>query len=133
MKILPINADKLAISFSALCLVHCLALPLLIVMLPTLSVLPLQEESFHFWMVIGVIPTSIYALTYGCKKHQNFSLIKIGIIGLLALISALFVGHHLLGESGEKLLTFLGATIIVVAHIKNYKLCQQVDKCCSKK
>lgn len=132
MKNSLITADKLAISFSALCLVHCLVLPLLIVMLPTIGTLALQQEIFHQWMVIAVIPTSLYALTLGCKKHKQLSLIKFGIVGLIMLISALFIGELSFGELGEKLLTLFGASIIAIAHIKNYRLCQQADDCCPK-
>lgn len=131
MKVFPISPDKLAIGFSTLCVMHCLALPLLIVLLPSVGSLSLQQEVFHLWMVIAVIPTSLYALTLGCKKHKKTVLFKYGIVGLIMLIAALSVGEHLMGELGEKLFTLIGAIIIAVAHIKNYRLCQQADKCCS--
>ncbi|MTI12948.1 MerC domain-containing protein, partial [Sansalvadorimonas verongulae] len=70
MKTLQIVTDRLAISLSFLCLMHCLALPLLLVTLPSLTVLNLENELFHVGMVAFVIPTSLYALTLGCKKHQ---------------------------------------------------------------
>ena len=129
MKTFPLAPDKLAIAFSTLCVFHCLALPLLMVLLPSLTTLPLEQELFHVWMVIAVIPTSLYALTLGCKRHKHFLLVIYGFIGLFTLIAALFVGDMLLGEVGEKLLTVIGAIIIAIVHFKNYRLCQQSKEC----
>ena len=51
-----IVTDKAAIGLSLLCAIHCLAFPLLVVLVPSLVALPLHNESFHFWMVVAVIP-----------------------------------------------------------------------------
>jgi hypothetical protein len=71
MKALPISTDKIAISLSTLCVIHCLSLPLLVALLPSFTVLSLHGEAFHFWMVVAVIPISLFALQMGCKKHKK--------------------------------------------------------------
>jgi acid stress-induced BolA-like protein IbaG/YrbA len=71
MKALPISTDKIAISLSTLCVIHCLSLPLLVALLPSFTVLSLHGEAFHFWMVVAVIPISLFALQMGCKKHKT--------------------------------------------------------------
>ncbi|WP_281557834.1 MerC domain-containing protein [Thalassomonas sp. RHCl1] len=129
MKLLQISTDKLAISLSMLCVLHCLAFPLILVLLPSIAALPLEQESFHLWMVLAVIPTSIYALTLGCKKHKKRSVLFGGLFGLAGLIAALYLGESLLGETGEKLLTVAGATLIALAHYKNFQLCHQLSPC----
>lgn len=129
MKSILALSDKLAISLSLLCTLHCLALPLALVMLPTFAALPLADEDFHLWMVIAVIPISAYALTMGCKKHKHYRLLWIGGIGLTLLILAVVLGHDLLGESWEKILTVAGASIIAFGHFLNYRLCQRHDSC----
>ncbi len=129
MKILTQTIDKYAITLSALCIVHCLALPVLMVLLPSLAVLPLQQEAFHIAMVVCVIPTSIYALTMGCRKHKSTSIVYIGAVGLSVLVAAVILGESNLSEVGEKLLTTVGALIIAFAHVRNYKLCQKADDC----
>lgn len=130
MKILPLALDKPAIILSTLCVLHCLALPLLTVLLPSLAILPLNQEMFHVAMVICVLPTSIYAITLGCKKHRKLSIAYTTVLGLIALVAAVVYGESHLGEVGEKLLTTFGAVVIASAHIRNYKLCQQ-SECCS--
>ncbi len=117
-------SDKVAISLSALCTFHCLILPILTVLILSIAALPLQDEAFHIWMVVAVVPISLFALTMGCKKHKNFSMLLIGTTGLVILCMAAFFGHDLLGEELEKVFTLLGALSIAIAHIWNYRLCR---------
>lgn len=129
MTINTVYIDKIAISLSSLCIAHCLLFPILATLIPSFLVLGLNTENFHLWMVVSVIPTSIYALSLGCKKHEQKSILLIGLVGLFCLILAFVLGSNVLTETGEKSLTLLGALIIAFAHFKNYKLCQQHDKC----
>jgi hypothetical protein len=122
-------ADKLAIFFSSLCIAHCLIFPILATLAPSFLLLGLNSESFHLWMVISAIPTSIYALTLGCKKNVHASIFIIGVCGLCCLLSAVILGANVLGEIGEKSLTTIGALLITVAHLKNFKSCQYRDDC----
>lgn len=121
--------DKLAMSISGLCVAHCLIFPVLAVFIPSLVALGLTSEDFHFWMVISVIPSSLLALSLGCKKHSKFSVGILGALGLSSLLIALALGHDLLGEFGEKGLTLAGAILIAIAHYNNFKLCREVDAC----
>ena len=122
--------DKIAISLSLLCALHCLALPIAIVILPSIAALPLADEAFHVWMVIAVIPISIYALTIGCKKHQRYRVVFLGVIGLFFLAFAAFLSEAYLNELWEKIFTVIGATIIALGHYWNYQLCQKQNECC---
>lgn len=116
--------DKLAIGLSLGCAIHCLFLPILLVLLPSMAVLQLDNEAFHFWMLVAVIPTSIYALTLGCKQHKRYRLLILGFIGLALLILALALGEERIGEAGEKILTVIGASFVAFGHWFNYRLCR---------
>jgi hypothetical protein len=131
MKTTQALTDKFAIGLSMLCTIHCLVLPLLLVTLPSLGSLQLQNEAFHTWTLLAVIPTSIYALTIGCKKHQRYRLLLWGVSGLTLMISAVFLSHEITGESDEKILTLLGAIIVVAAHWGNFRRCRQYKNCSS--
>ncbi len=128
IKFQPLS-DKAAISLSLLCAFHCLALPLLLVLLPSMASLQLDNEAFHFWMILAVLPTSIYALTLGCKQHKRTYLLVLGAVGLALLLSAVLLPESLFGERGEKIFTLLGAGLISIAHFKNYRLCRQNKGC----
>jgi hypothetical protein len=129
MKALPISSDKIAISLSMLCVAHCLAFPLLIVLLPSITVLSSQKEVFHLCMVIAVIPISIYALTLGCKEHKRLKVAVIGSLGLVCLIMAVLLGENRIGELGEKLMTIIGALLISFSHYQNFQFCQSTANC----
>jgi len=129
MKNILAISDKLAISLSFLCTLHCLVLPLAIVLMPSLAILPFEDEAFHQGLLIAVIPISTFALTIGCKKHKRYRLLLLGGIGLCILITSAILGHDLLGETWEKILTVIGACLIALGHIWNYRLCQLQKDC----
>lgn len=129
MKNFQAFTDKTAIGLSLLCALHCLAFPVILVLLPSVAVLELDSEAFHVWMLLAVIPMSAYALTLGCKRHKHHHLLAIGLVGLACLMSAVILGESLLGETWEKTLTIIGAGIITYGHVRNFRLCQRAKYC----
>ena len=123
-----INYDKIAISFSVVCALHCLLLPIAVIFLPSISATFLGTENFHKILLYFVIPSSIIALSLGCKMHGKYEVYSYGFFGIGALLFASFFGHDYLGEVGEIFLTLIGAGIVSLGHYKNQKLCAD---CCS--
>ena len=122
-------SDRAAISLSLLCTFHCLVFPWAIVLIPSLAILPLEDEAFHLWMLAAVLPTSVYALTMGCRKHKRYHIAILGTLGLSILIAALFVGEGESAEIWEKTLTVIGSTFVAVGHLWNFRLCRHHDNC----
>jgi hypothetical protein len=132
MNIQQTVTDKMAIGLSIACAVHCLALPVLILMLPNIAALNLDNEAFHVWMVVVVIPCSVYALFLGCKEHNRRQFWVLAGIGLTMLVLALALGEAHIAEAGEKIMTLLGASLVAAGHWLNYRLCQaQQHKDCA--
>ncbi len=129
MKNLQVMADKTAIGLSFVCTIHCLALPLLLLFLPSLTALNLMDEAFHYWMLVAVVPVSLVALSIGCKKHKNLKVLLISTIGLILMVAAALAGHDLLEEMGEKIMTLIGAVCIAIGHYLNHRLCQKNTNC----
>ncbi len=115
--------DKLAIGLSMMCTVHCFATPILLTLLPSFAALQLDNEQFHLWILAAVIPTSVLALSLGCKKHKRLRYMVSGFVGVTLMVLAVTVGEVLFGELGEKGLTLVGAAFIAVAHWFNYRQC----------
>ena len=124
MKITQVLTDRLSIGLSVICAVHCLMMPVLLLMLPSLAALSLTGEAFHVWLLVAVIPCSVYALTLGCKQHKRYRLLLLGALGLGLLVLAVVLGADYLGELGEKILTVSGAILVSIGHWLNFKLCQ---------
>lgn len=132
MKTAQVITDKLAIGLSLACAIHCLALPVLLVLLPSMAALQLDNEAFHLWMIAAVLPSSVYALSIGCKQHKRYQLLFLGAIGLALLILALVLGEDRVGEDGEKMLTVAGAGFVAIGHWLNFRLCHaQSHKDCA--
>ncbi len=123
MKRVQVVMDTTAIVVSIVCAIHCALLPLALVALPVLVATPLGDELFHQAMLIGVLPLSLVALAMGCRRHKNRNVVLWGWAGLAVLTFTALFGHDVLGESGEKIATIIGAAIIACGHIQNHRLC----------
>lgn len=117
--------DRLAISASVLCMLHCVATPLLLIAAPVISSTFLADEAFHQALVMFVLPTSLLALFLGCKNHRDNQVLVLGGLGLTTLVAVAFFGHDLLGEIGEKVATVISGAMLAFAHLRNYRLCKQ--------
>lgn len=127
MKLTQITADKFAIGFSLMCTVHCFATPVILALLPSFAVLQINGEQFHLWVLAAVLPTSLLALSLGCKKHKRTRYMACGVVGLAFLIIAVLLGY----EEAEKALTLIGSAFIALAHWFNYQQCfkKNNEKC----
>ena len=122
-------SDKFAMSFSAICMVHCLFAPSLIVLSYSSLALTLESELIHKAILLLTIPISIFAISLGYKNHSNNSIIYTGIAGLTILISALLIGESI-GENAELILTILGSLMVITCHYKNYDVCKKLNCDC---
>ena len=111
--------DRMAIGLSLMCTVHCFATPVILGLLPSFAVLQIDSEQFHLWILAAVLPTSLLALSLGCKKHKRLRYMACGVIGLAFMIFAILLGN----EIAEKALTLIGSAFIAVAHWFNYQQC----------
>jgi hypothetical protein len=108
-------------------MIHCLLLPVLITLFPIVQGSLLEEESFHALFLLLVVPTSVIALSVGCKKHRDMRTIALGVSGLGILTFAAFWGHDLIGYDGERFMAAIGGAILATSHILNYRLCRSQD------
>lgn len=127
MKLTQTTADKFAIGLSLMCTVHCFATPVILALLPSFAVLQINGEQFHLWVLAAVLPTSLLALSLGCKKHKRTRYMACGVVGLAFLIIAVLLGQ----EEAEKALTLIGSAFIALAHWFNYQQCfkKNNEKC----
>lgn len=117
-------SDKFAISLSLICAIHCIATPLVLLLVPSLASMQFDGEVFHRVMVTIVIPLSVITLFLGCKVHKRSKLMIYGAIGLSLMVAALLTESLLDMGFLEKPLTLIGAFFIAYAHYQNYKLCR---------
>ncbi len=119
--------DGMAVIFSGTCMVHCLVLPLLVTVFPIVQGSLLDEQQFHLIMLLLILPTSLIALTIGCRKHKDRLTLILGTIGLSVLTFTALFGHDFFGYQGERIVTTLGGLVLALAHIQNFRCCRSVD------
>ncbi|USI28491.1 MerC domain-containing protein [Alteromonas macleodii] len=127
-------SDRLAMLLSSLCVIHCLLTPILLISIPALAgVSILNDETFHQILLFFVLPIGVFALSLGYLHHKNKWVVFAGVFGLTLLSSPLLVewiglGHEVLGEYGEVIITVIASFIIVGAHLINYRLRSTVQE-----
>ena len=81
--------DRAAMWLSGLCLVHCLALPLAVLLTPTMSHWLEATETTTHWILFGIaIPISVIALVQGYRRLRSVKTLLLGGIGLLLMLVA---------------------------------------------
>ncbi len=116
--------DTTAMFLSGICLLHCLALPMLLTMLPIAGVSLLDEAIFHRLILVFILPISLIALTMGCRQHRDGVTCILGVIGLTVLMVTALFGHDWFGFTGERVVTSLGGLVLATAHIRNFRCCR---------
>ena len=122
--------DKLAMTLSTICVVHCFFSPTFILLTSGVFSFSLDNQSLHYVILFAAIPVSLYALISGFTNHKTAYFLTIGIFGLFVLILAVALGESFLGELGEKTLTLVGSILVVYAHFKNHQVCKELDCSC---
>ena len=111
--------DQIALALSGVCLLHCLALPLLVAGLPLLA--GTGSLHFHLQMFAAVLPVSLLAFALGYRRHRNLRIIASGAVGLLLLMAGA-AAHGSYGASADTGFTVAGALALATAHYLNARL-----------
>ena len=119
-------ADRLGIFASMTCALHCLLFPVLLVAGSALPAVLLDEEFFHQLIIFILLPAALVAFGMGCSRHKDLRVVALGSLGLLGIIGAIFL-HDVLGENGERILTIVSSALLIIAHLRNYRLCREVS------
>jgi len=111
--------DRAAVFLSGLCLLHCLAVPFALLFGPVLGHwLSTTETQVHWWLLATALPVSVFALARGYQRYPSKLTLSLGAAGLVVM----FVGvSHIFNEDWEVLLTAIGVSSLLAAHIRNLR------------
>jgi hypothetical protein len=112
--------DRFGIALSCLCLVHCLAVPITLALLPAVIQAPMlgilhKSEWLHAALLVPILLISGPVLLSGARQKSTIGYLAIAGIG--ALCAAVFI-HE---EMTEQIITICGAVLLVSAHIANLR------------
>lgn len=148
--------DSCAVGMSLICAIHCMITPVLLLLLPILASTFWTHRDFHLWMLFLVLPTTLTAILIGYRKHNDKTVLALGLFGLMLLIGVAgyesFFHSTSVKESlgcshcshcslrGHNLhtstwLNLVGTVFLISSHIRNYILrrkSQSKNFCCNK-
>jgi hypothetical protein len=119
--------DRIGVFLSATCLLHCLALPVLLTIAPITQTGLMDEQTFHLVLVWFILPVSLIALGIGCRQHKDLIIVLLGGTGLSLLLFAGLLGHTYLSPPTERVLTVVAGLILAAAHLRNFKICRATN------
>ena len=105
--------DLYAVGLSTLCLLHCLALPLLVALMPV-AALASESELVHRVLVIAVVPVSLRVIWNTRPVNDNRLFVSAALVGLGLLLLAAFAETV---APYEEPITVTGAVILGSAHL----------------
>jgi hypothetical protein len=118
--------DVVGIGASSLCVLHCLATPLLVVFLPVLETVEKQTHAVFAMAILGI---GLLAFWPGYLRHGFRWIVAVGIVGFSLISLGVIAPEGLLSERAEVATTVLGGAILVTAHLRNAYFCHRCRHC----
>ncbi len=118
--------DTIGITVSGTCAIHCLMAPVTVIILPLLGLTIVDEHILHEILLYLILPSALIAITMGCRKHKDYSVAALAIIGISLLVYTVVL-HDIYNAQLITVMTFIGSTLLVVSHVRNYMLCRKAD------
>ena len=123
--------DRIGIGVSGLCLIHCLALPLLLTFAPFVQLISDWHQPFHIGIFILAAPVAFISLRQGYRHHKKKLILLLGGLGCGLIFSNLLIDlsadTHLHTEelTLSLLMNVAGGLLLASAHLLNIKLCHR--------
>jgi hypothetical protein len=120
--------DRVKFILSITCLVHCLAMPLLVIALPAVS----TELLHNAWVELGLVAFGLVVagsviLKDFLRVHKHVLPALLLVAGFLTQLTGIFAGGH--GVSHAVLI--LGSLLVATAFIVNWKIKAEHEVSCS--
>jgi hypothetical protein len=109
--------DRLGISVSGICAIHCLVVPVFISTLPLWSFANFLHNWLHPVFVLLLIPVVYFAAR---RSHFDRTITIILYGGLSFVVIGWLFGHYWLGFVFESTMTLLGSGMLIAGHWFNY-------------
>lgn len=109
------GTDRIAMTLSGLCLVHCIGGVLLFSLFAVLGDAFFSPRVHEIGLALA-IPLAVYALGRGFLHHRQPTPLVLGGIGVCLMAFGISVPH---GDPREIAMTVLGVSLVATAHYLN--------------
>ena len=128
--------DRVGFMASSVCAVHCICLPILIIVMPFLAGTWLVDREFEFWFAGTSVCLAIGCSIRACQAHRKYWLIGLALLG-----GSLLLGAHATAPAiccledlswPHFLGTALGGGLLAITHFFNLRIskCESPECCC---
>lgn len=108
------SLDRLAIGLSGLCVVHCVASAIAVVLLTSAGGV-LVDHRIHEVGLVLAIGLGIIALGVGIREHGFVLPAAVGALGIGMMMGAITLNH----DGSEIMYTILGVAVLALGHDLN--------------
>ena len=105
--------DMYAVALSTLCVLHCIALPLFVSLMPVVAQAA-ESELVHRVLVVAAVPVSLRVIWQSRPLHGNRLFVAAALIGLVLLVLAAFMETL---SPYEEPITVAGGVLLASAHL----------------
>lgn len=113
---LSLHLDKIGITASAICAIHCAFLPVLVTMLPLAGIGFMAKSWIESLMILLSVLIAGVSLGSSYKLHQKHLPLILLLIGIVLIA----IAHLFLPEKPEHFVTPVGGLTVAAAHYFNW-------------
>jgi predicted membrane channel-forming protein YqfA (hemolysin III family) len=114
-----LKAEKVGVSLSVLCAIHCAALPIMLTAFPLLGAGVAQNHFMETVLVVGSLVIASYTLVKDFIQHRKLTAILFCITGFITIL----LSHHLPEtlKAAESWLALTGGIVVAASYVVNWK------------
>jgi hypothetical protein len=121
--------DTIGVGASSLCVIHCIATPILLAFSPALADFLPGTETVHRTLAYLLTAVGLFAFRSGYNVHGRKYVLLLLLAGIVGITVGAYGGFWLPSPLWEHGITFAGSGFLITAHSINRTLCRKCQKC----
>ena len=117
--------DNTGACLSFACAIHCMAIPLLVTMLPLIGLGFFATERAELVLITGAIGLAIASFAWGVRLHRSWRALLILIVALAFIATS----RTAVEDTFEVVFYSIGGILLASAHLVNRHLCRTCPAC----
>lgn len=117
--------DNTGACLSFTCAIHCLAMPLLVTILPLIGLSFLVSEPAELAIIGGAVVLALGSIVWGIRHHRSWRAFLVLVVGIAFIATA----HSSAEGVFEVILHSSGGILLATAHLVNRHLCKTCPVC----
>ncbi len=123
------NLDKVGMTASSICGVHCILTPVLLVLFPYASIAFIHGEFFEWGFILFSLILASFALFQGFLVHKKFIPFILAFTGFFTFIVVKLLSGSKHESFSSAIIFVIAGSLICFSHYINHKHCKH-SKCC---